>query len=44
MLYKEYAWSSITIGRKLPAGSGFLARGDGRLRMQVRPETYQCVD
>ncbi|MFQ6669285.1 hypothetical protein Gotur_034599 [Gossypium turneri] len=37
-------WSSITIGRELPAGGGFLARGDGRLGMQVGPETYQCVD
>ncbi|MFQ6649204.1 hypothetical protein Gotur_023233 [Gossypium turneri] len=44
MLYPEYAWSSITVGRELPTGSGFLARGDGRPRMQVGPETYQCVD
>ncbi|MFQ6658502.1 hypothetical protein Gotur_027738 [Gossypium turneri] len=44
MLYPKYACSSITVGRELPAGSGFLARGDGRPRMQVGPETYQCVD
>ncbi|MFQ6622333.1 hypothetical protein Gotur_001697 [Gossypium turneri] len=44
MLYMEYAWSSITVGRELPTGSGFLARGDGRPGMQVGPKTYQCVD
>ncbi|MFQ6651532.1 hypothetical protein Gotur_023821 [Gossypium turneri] len=31
---------SITVGRELPAGGGFLARGDGRPGMQVGPETH----
>ncbi|MFQ6658648.1 hypothetical protein Gotur_027810, partial [Gossypium turneri] len=44
MQYPEYACSSITVSRELPAGSGFLARGDGRPGMQVGPETDQCVD
>ncbi|MFQ6643886.1 hypothetical protein Gotur_018312 [Gossypium turneri] len=37
-------WSSITVGRELPAGGGFLACGDGGPGMQVGPKTYQCVD
>ncbi|MFQ6642727.1 hypothetical protein Gotur_017097 [Gossypium turneri] len=44
MQYPEYACSSITVGRELPTGSGFLARGDGRPGMQGGPETYQCID
>ncbi|MFQ6668645.1 hypothetical protein Gotur_034211 [Gossypium turneri] len=44
MQYSEYAWSSITVSRELPAGSGILARGDGRPGMQVGAETDQCVD
>ncbi|MFQ6621839.1 hypothetical protein Gotur_002516 [Gossypium turneri] len=44
MQHPEYACSSITIGRELPAGSGFLARGDGKPGIQVGPETDQCVD
>ncbi|MFQ6657048.1 hypothetical protein Gotur_026884 [Gossypium turneri] len=44
MQYPEYACSSITIGRELPAGSVFLGHGDGRLGMQGGPETNQCVD
>ena len=44
MQYPEYAYSSITVGRELPAGKEFLARDDGRLRMQGGPETNQCVD
>ncbi|MFQ6651911.1 hypothetical protein Gotur_024039 [Gossypium turneri] len=44
MQYSKYAWSSITVGRELPAGSGFLARGDCRPRMQGGLETNQCVD
>ncbi|MFQ6623962.1 hypothetical protein Gotur_003337, partial [Gossypium turneri] len=44
MQYPEYACSSITVSRELPAGSGFLAHGDGRPGMQVGPETDQCVD
>ncbi|MFQ6651576.1 hypothetical protein Gotur_023848 [Gossypium turneri] len=44
MQYPEYACSSITVSRELPARSGFLAHGDGRPGMQVGPETDQCVD
>ncbi|MBA0562622.1 hypothetical protein Golob_007653, partial [Gossypium lobatum] len=36
--------SSITVDRELLAGRGFLACGHYRPRVQVGPETNQCVD
>ncbi|MFQ6653185.1 hypothetical protein Gotur_024712, partial [Gossypium turneri] len=36
-------WSSITVDRKLLEGSGFLACGQYRPGVQVRPKTHQHV-
>ncbi|MFQ6647893.1 hypothetical protein Gotur_021483, partial [Gossypium turneri] len=43
MQYPEYACSSITVNRELPAGSGFLARGDARPGMQVGPKLISAL-
>ncbi|KAH1033157.1 hypothetical protein J1N35_045331, partial [Gossypium stocksii] len=37
---EQMKMSSITVDRELLAGSGFLARGHDRPRVQVGPETH----
>ncbi|KAH1082906.1 hypothetical protein J1N35_022667 [Gossypium stocksii] len=37
---EQMKMSSITVDRELPAGSGFLARGNDRPGVQVGPKTH----